>query len=57
MKKLIWLGMFAGSIVGGYLPVLFGASLFSFSSLFGNGIGAIVGIIIAYKLATYWGLS
>lgn len=57
MKKLIWVGMFVGSIIGGYIPVLFGASLFSFSSLIGNGLGSIVGIIAGYKLASYMGLN
>ena len=56
MKKLIWVGVFVGSTIGGYIPVLFGSSLFSFASLFGNGIGGILGIVIAYKISIYLGL-
>lgn len=51
-KTLVMIGMFAGSIIGGYVPTLFGAGFFSFSSLIFSTIGAIVGIIIAYKLTS-----
>jgi hypothetical protein len=49
-KKLIMLGMFAGSIVGGYLPSLFGFDglMISLSSGF---IGGLIGIWIGYKLS------
>ena len=49
-KKLIGLGMVVGSMAGGYLPVLFGASGFSFTSLLTSALGAVAGIYIAYKL-------
>lgn len=49
-KKTIYFGMFIGGLIGGYVPALWGAGVFSFSSLFGNAIGAIVGIYIAFKL-------
>lgn len=52
-KSLVMIGMFVGSIIGGYIPVLFGASLLSFASLIGNTIGAVAGIFIAYKLVNY----
>jgi uncharacterized membrane protein YeaQ/YmgE (transglycosylase-associated protein family) len=49
-KKTIYLGMFIGGLIGGYLPsILWGASAFSFSSLLGNTVGAMVGIYIAFK--------
>lgn len=44
------LGMFVGSIVGGYIPVFLGADFISFSSAIGNGVGGIAGIFIVYKL-------
>jgi len=44
------IGMVIGSIIGGYLPVIFGASLLSFTSIVGNAIGGILGIWIAFKL-------
>jgi hypothetical protein len=49
-KKLIMLGMVAGSIVGGYLPALFGFDGMMVS-LLGGSIGGIIGIWIGYKLS------
>jgi len=46
--------VFVGSIIGGYLPVLWGGSLFSYASLFGNAIGAIIGLIAAFKITDGW---
>lgn len=51
-KFLVLLGMTLGSFIGGYIPVLFGADLLSFSSIIGNGIGGIIGIWISYKLTS-----
>lgn len=55
-KSLIMLGMVVGSVAGGYVPVLFGASLFSITSLIGNALGGIFGIWAAYKLTQGWWL-
>lgn len=49
-KKLITLFMIIGGTVGGYVPALWGAGLFSLSSIFFSAAGAIVGIWIAFKL-------
>ncbi len=49
-KKIIMLGMVFGSIIGGYLPTFFGASLFSLSSIFASAIGGVVGIWITFKM-------
>lgn len=49
-SKLVMIGMTIGSFVGGYVPVLWGADLFSYTSLFGNGIGGVAGVLITYKL-------
>jgi hypothetical protein len=48
-KMIVMLGFIIGSTIGGYVPVLFGASLLSYASLAGNTIGGIIGIYIAYK--------
>lgn len=49
-KAIIWIAMFIGSAIGGYIPVLWGASLFSYSSLLFNGIGGIAGVLLGVKL-------
>ena len=51
-KFLVLLGMTVGSVIGGYVPVLFGVELLSFTSIICNAIGGIVGIWIAYKLTS-----
>ena len=48
---MVFVGMIIGSIIGGYIPTLLGASLISYSSVLFSGIGAILGIWIGYKLS------
>lgn len=50
-KTFIMTGLILGSIAGGYLPMLWGGSVFSFSSLFLSGAGALVGIWLGFKIA------
>ena len=50
-KKIIMLGMVAGSVAGGYLPALFGLDGLM-ASLWGSFIGGIVGIWIGYKFSS-----
>lgn len=50
-KTLIWIGIFVGGTIGGYVPTLWGADLFSFSSIIGNTIGGIAGIWAGWKLS------
>jgi len=45
--------MTIGSIIGGYIPTLWGAGLISYSSVLFSGIGAIAGIWIGYKLSNF----
>lgn len=52
MKTFVMTGMIVGSIVGGYLPALWGGNVFSMSSLFLSALGAFVGIWAGYKAAT-----
>lgn len=49
-KKIIMLGMIFGSTIGGYIPTLFGADLFSLSSVFSGAFGGIIGIWIVFKM-------
>jgi len=48
-KRITWLFMFIGGMVGGYVPLIWGASFLSFSSVLFSGIGGFLGIWIAYK--------
>jgi hypothetical protein len=49
-KKIIMTGMFFGSLLGGYIPSLFGAGMFSLSSILGTMLGGFFGIWVANKL-------
>jgi hypothetical protein len=52
-KKWIMLGMFVGSFAGSYVPVLWGDSAFSLSSLFFGAVGGLIGIWAGYKIADW----
>jgi predicted MFS family arabinose efflux permease len=51
MRSRIWLGIFIGSMIGGLVPELWGADLFSYTSVLLSGIGAFVGLWIGYKMS------
>lgn len=51
-KFIILFGMTIGSFIGGYIPVLFGVDLFSFTAVICNAIGGLIGIWITYKLTS-----
>ena len=44
-------GMIIGSSVGGYLPVMLGADIFSLWTIVGTLVGGIVGIWVGIKLS------
>lgn len=50
MKQMIWLGMIVGSTIGGFIPVLWGAGMLSFSSIIFSALGAMAGIYVAFKM-------
>jgi len=50
-KFVVYTSMTIGSIIGGYLPVFFGAGLLSYSSLIFSAIGGILGVLIGVKLS------
>ena len=52
-KKLIYLGLFLGSTIGGLIPSLWGANPFSLSSVLFAAIGSILGIWLAYKFVNF----
>lgn len=53
-KLLVWLGVFIGSMVGGYIPTLWGADSFSLSTIIGSVIGGLIGIWAAYKASQHY---
>jgi hypothetical protein len=48
-KSLIFWGMTIGSLVGGYIPTLWGAGILSMSGILLSGIGGFVGIWVGYR--------
>jgi len=50
-KTLIWIGVFIGSAVGGFIPSLWDNNMFSYSSIIGSTIGGLLGIWGAFKLS------
>ncbi len=54
-KFIIGIGMFVGSTIGSYIPVLWGGSLLSFTSILFSVIGGLVGIWLGYRVSKYLG--
>ena len=52
-KTLIWIGVFIGSSLGGFIPSLFGADLLSYWGLIGSSVGGLLGIWAGAKLSNY----
>ena len=53
MKLFVWLGIFVGGIVGGWIgAVMFDkGNWFGLWSIFLSGVGSLIGIWAGYKLA------
>jgi hypothetical protein len=51
MKKIVMTGMIIGSTAGSYLPLLWGDSAFSLSSILFGALGGFAGIWAGYKIA------
>jgi len=49
-KKLIWIGMMVGSTIGGFIPALWHAGMFSVSGIILSTVGGIAGIWAGYRL-------
>ena len=54
-KKLVWLGVFVGSTLGGYVPTLFGADAISLWGLLGSTVGGIAGVFLGLKSEEWLG--
>lgn len=53
-KTFIYLGLIVGSVVGGYVPTLFGVDLLSAIPVITSSLGAALGVYICYKLTRDW---
>lgn len=49
-KTVIYIGVTIGSIIGGYIPAIWGGSLFSVSSVVLSTVGGVIGLVVTYKL-------
>jgi len=49
-KTAIWIGVFIGSTIGGFVPALWGGDMLSLPGVLTSGIGALAGIWAAMKL-------
>jgi hypothetical protein len=52
-KTLVWIGMSLGSVVGAYVPQLWGADVLSFSALLCTTVGGFLGIWLGFKLGDW----
>jgi hypothetical protein len=50
-KSMVWIGLAIGSTIGGFIPMLWGADMISFSSIIFSGLGGIAGIYIFFKMS------
>jgi len=50
-RFLIWLGLFVGSAIGGYIPYLWGDNFLSMWSVILTAVGGIIGIWVGFKLS------
>jgi uncharacterized membrane protein YeaQ/YmgE (transglycosylase-associated protein family) len=50
-RTLVWVTILIGSTIGGALPELWGTEALSFTSLLLSGIGGLLGLWIAFKMA------
>ena len=49
-KSFVFFFVMVGSSIGAWVPMLWGASIFSFSSVIFSGLGAFLGIWAALKI-------
>ena len=54
-RLLIGIGVFFGSTIGGYTPLLWGGSAFSLLSIILGVIGGLLGIWFGYQVSKYLG--
>jgi len=50
-KSMIFWGMMFGSLIGGYVPALWGTDAFSMSGIVWSAVGGFLGIWAGFKLS------
>ena len=50
-KKTYYIASSVGTIIGGYIPVLFGADGLSIWSILGGAVGGLGAIVLLYKMS------
>lgn len=50
-KTLIYVSMIVGTTAGGYLPLLWGDTMFSMTSVLLTAVGGFLGIYVGFKLS------
>ncbi|MDO8619743.1 MAG: hypothetical protein Q7R64_00140 [bacterium] len=50
-RKMIWLGLFVGSTIGGFIPSFWGAGVLSFSGLIFSALGGFAGIWLGFRIS------
>jgi len=53
MRHFIWIGVIVGSTIGGWIPTLWGAEVFSISGIIWSTMGGLAGIYIGTKIANW----
>jgi hypothetical protein len=49
LKKWVWVGLFVGSTVGGFVPMIWGESAISMTAFVTSFLGGIAGIWAGYE--------
>ena len=50
-KLFVYIGLIIGSTIGSLIPELWGADMFSFSSIILSAVGAVLGIWLGFKIS------
>lgn len=50
-KTAVWIGMSVGSLIGSYVPALWGDSFLSYTSVLLGGVGGMLGIYAGFKIS------
>ncbi len=52
-KTIMYIIISVTTLIGGWIPTLWGASMLGFASIFGSLIGGIVGVYLYWKAKQY----